>query len=150
MELETVKPDVPSLTPSETLLLEFLGTPDSVGMSVMAICDKLQITTATYYRAFKKDYFVRQLQDVAVGIVHSAVLPVLHKAKEEALGGARNNFHWAKMLMEMSGLYIPSKAAQVKADIQVIINMPRPDGQAKVINMGPVQEIASDALVSDP
>jgi Helix-turn-helix of insertion element transposase len=127
-----------ALTTSEEKLLEFLATPESVGMTVTAICDGVGITTNTYYRAFKKEHFVRQLQDEAVGLVQSSVLPVLLKAKENALSDKPNNFHWAKMLLEMSGLYVPSKAAQVKADVRVIINMPRPGAtETKTIDIEP-------------
>jgi hypothetical protein len=141
---EATDADAKTLTTSEEKLLEFLSTPESVGMTVTAISDRVNITTNTYYRAFKKEHFVRQLQDEAVGLVHSAVLPVLLKAKENALSDKPNNFHWAKMLLEMSGLYVANKSAQVKADIRVVINMPRPGGsEGKVIDIG-----STDAEIS--
>lgn len=142
MEQNLAPVEEKSLTASETVLLEYLSTPESVNQTVIAICEHCAITTQTYYRAFKKDWFIQRLHDEAVGLVHSSVLPILHKAKENAIGPLPTSHHWARMLLEMSGIYSPSKSAQVKTDIKVIINMPRPDGASKIIDITPTEERA--------
>jgi len=132
--------DVPvttELTEAEETLLDVLLQPENINLPVTKLCEKSGINTATYYRAFKKDHFVRRLQDEAVVLIHGSVIPILHKAKENALKDIPSSHHWAKILLEMSGMYVPNKAANVKTDVKIIINVPRPVGAATVIDVTP-------------
>lgn len=134
------------LTKSEALLVQQLRNPASCAMTVRAICDAAGVTTATYYRAFKKEPFVRKVHDECVGIVQSSVLPLLQTARRLAVeGNLPTSHHWAKMLLEMSGLYVPNKAAQIKAQINFIFNVDRPGASTvapgEVLDAEPVEEV---------
>lgn len=126
------------LTQKEEDLLETLQDPKVCGLPVTHICDAAKIDTSTYYRAFKKEAFVQRVHDECVGIIHSSILPIIHAAKNAAINDGKNAHHWARMLLEMSGLYIPKKEAQVKAEIKLIFNIPRPgEVEGKIIDVTP-------------
>jgi hypothetical protein len=116
------------LTKSEIALIKQLRLPASAAMTVTAICEAAGVSTVSYYRAFKKDYFVKKVHDECLGVVQSAVLPIIQTAKRIAADGALpSSHHWAKMVLEMSGMYVPNKGMQIKSEINFIFNVPRPN-----------------------
>ncbi len=128
MDNSVAKTSGKELTAKEEQLLATLRN-DAVSMlPVTKICDVAGIDTSTYYRAFKKEHFVRRVHDECVGLIHSSIIPILHTARAQAVLGDKNAHHWAKMLLEMSGLYVPKREAQVKAEIKLVFNVPRPEG----------------------
>lgn len=139
-ELQAVEeqPAIPekSLTKSEERLLAELRKPTAIGLPVTQICERAEVDEATYYRAFKKEHFLRKVHDECVTVVHSSLLPILNTAAKLAQQGTLPaSHHWAKILLEMSGLYVPNKAAQVKSEIKIMINVPRPGGEGQVIDV---------------
>lgn len=132
---------VSKLTSKEERLLEVLVKAETSKLNVIQICEEAKVDTSTYYRAFKKDYFVARIHDECVGLVHSSVLPVLHHARAAAILGEKNSHHWGRILLEMSGLYIPKKEAQVKAEIKLIFEVPRPGmDESKIIEINPKKD----------
>ncbi len=105
------------LSPRQANLLEMLMNPDNLKKSVTDICVMAEISRKTYYNDFKDPIFLKALEKARENLLSSAVLPVIHKMKEAALG---KSFNDRKLLLEMAGAHTPKLSLDGKFDHTII------------------------------
>lgn len=94
------------LTKSEIRLLSALAVPQARMLDIVRLCQVAGIGRDTYYRAFKKPWFVEAHNSLALTLIKQHSAPLVNAGIVAAQLGS---FHHWKVLMEMSGLYDPKR-----------------------------------------
>jgi hypothetical protein len=126
------------LTRSEEALIIVLRKPENVGLSVKEICRRARIDEKTYYRAFEKQHFCKEVQRQCISKVYQSLMEVTARVISNAKKDEERH-HWAKMVLGMGDVYDPNKKSDAKTDIKFIVNFQRPGvptvtATAEVIN----------------
>lgn len=110
-----------NLSDGESALLHVLRRKESASLPVSEICKKAGIDESTYYRAFKKPDFNKVVAQECMGLVQASLLPTLHTVVAQAIEG--KSHHWARILLEMGGVYTPNKESKAPTEIKFVVNL---------------------------
>ncbi|MGE5584067.1 MAG: phBC6A51 family helix-turn-helix protein [Bacillota bacterium] len=90
------------LTPTERRLIEALLDPSNRLKSISEICDMVNCSRKTYYRAFDKPHFREEYKRRAAALSERHLGQVMNAFVKEA---TRGSFQHGKVLLEMAGVY---------------------------------------------
>lgn len=127
------------LTRSEEALIIVLRKPENIGLTVKEICRRARVDEKTYYRAFEKQHFCKEVQKQCISKVYQSLMEVTSRVISNAKTDTERH-HWAKMVLGMGDVYDPNKKSDARTDIKFIVNFQRPDvptvtATAEVINV---------------
>jgi len=90
------------LTATEKRLIEALLDPGNRFKSISEICDIIDCSRKTYYRAFEKTHFREAYKSQAAALSERHLGQVMNAFVKEA---TRGSFQHGKVLLEMAGVY---------------------------------------------
>lgn len=117
--------DKSRLTDAEKLLLQVMCNPENFNLNVTDTCEKAGVSTPTYYKARKKDYFNREYKRRSALLVDNEIGEVVKALIKKAKEGSAKHI---EMALEMAGLYskdinINKKSVNISLDGKDISKM---------------------------
>lgn len=119
------------LTPAREKILEALLNPEFLGLSITEKCNLIGISRNCWYKAIKDQSFMSLVKKTNIDLIKESAHEIIAASKKVAINSGARGFNDRRMLLEMSGYYVPKSEVNGEFNLRALLD---PEERRKRIN----------------